>query len=104
MRLLAETGMRAGELLALNTADVDLGRGLAVVRRGKGGKGRVVASPPDGCGGGPLPAGAPGPPAGVHSGAVAAGNGEPGPAVSGLACRGVAVKGLRRTIANRFGG
>jgi integrase/recombinase XerD len=46
LRLLAETGMRAGELLALNTADVDLGRGLAVVRRGKGGKGRVVAFTP----------------------------------------------------------
>ncbi|MGC2346157.1 MAG: tyrosine-type recombinase/integrase, partial [Mycobacterium sp.] len=30
LRLLAETGMRAGELLALNTTDVDLGQGVAV--------------------------------------------------------------------------
>jgi site-specific recombinase XerD len=42
LRLLTETGMRAGELLALNIPDVDLGRGLATIRRGKGGKGRVV--------------------------------------------------------------
>lgn len=41
-RLLVETGMRAGELLGLAVADVDVQRGLAVVRRGKGGKGRVV--------------------------------------------------------------
>ena len=34
--------MRAGELLALSIADVDLNRGLAEVHRGKGGKGRVV--------------------------------------------------------------
>lgn len=46
LRLLAETGMRAGELLALNTHDVDLGQGVAVVRRGKGGKGRYVAFTP----------------------------------------------------------
>jgi site-specific recombinase XerD len=46
LRLLAETGIRAGELLRLNTADVELGRGLAVVRRGKGGKGRYVAFTP----------------------------------------------------------
>ena len=43
LRLLVETGMRAGELLALSTYDIDLGRGQAVVRRGKGGKGRHVA-------------------------------------------------------------
>ena len=42
VRLMAETGVRAGELLALSVADVDLNRGLAVVHRGKGGKGRVV--------------------------------------------------------------
>lgn len=39
VRLLAETGLRAGELIALTVADVDLGRGLVVVQRGKGGKG-----------------------------------------------------------------
>ena len=46
LRLMTETGMRAGELLALNVTDVDLARGLAVVRRGKGGKGRVVPFTP----------------------------------------------------------
>ena len=34
--------MRAGEVLGMQLADVDLTRGLATVRRGKGGKGRVV--------------------------------------------------------------
>jgi site-specific recombinase XerD len=42
LRLLAETGMRAGELLGLNVPDVDLGRGVAVIRRGKGGACRYV--------------------------------------------------------------
>jgi site-specific recombinase XerD len=46
LRLLAETGLRAGEMLRLNTADVDLAQGLAVVRKGKGGKGRYVAFTP----------------------------------------------------------
>ncbi len=41
-RLLIETGMRAGELLALTVEDIDIQRGLAVIQRGKGGKGRVV--------------------------------------------------------------
>lgn len=35
-RLLIETGMRAGELLGLTVDDVDITRGLAVIRRGKG--------------------------------------------------------------------
>lgn len=42
VRLMAETGMRAGELLGLTLSDIDLTRGLAMVRRGKGGKGRIV--------------------------------------------------------------
>jgi site-specific recombinase XerD len=42
VRLMAETGMRASETTGLGTADVDLGRGLVTIRRGKGGKGRVV--------------------------------------------------------------
>lgn len=42
LRLMAETGMRAGETAALRTGDVDLRGGTAVVRRGKGGAGRVV--------------------------------------------------------------
>ncbi|TVS83432.1 tyrosine-type recombinase/integrase [Mycobacterium helveticum] len=42
VRLMAETGMRAGEVCGLTVADVDLNRGLVTVRRGKGGKGRVA--------------------------------------------------------------
>lgn len=42
VRLLAETGMRAGELAALTVDDVDLDRGLVTIIRGKGGKGRVA--------------------------------------------------------------
>jgi site-specific recombinase XerD len=42
VRLMAETGMRAGEVANLQLADLDLARGIAVVRRGKGGKGRIV--------------------------------------------------------------
>ncbi len=37
-----ETGARAGEVIALDLADVDLAQGVAIVRRGKGGKGRSV--------------------------------------------------------------
>jgi site-specific recombinase XerD len=42
IRLMAETGARAGETVAMSLPDVDLTAGTAVVRRGKGGKGRVV--------------------------------------------------------------
>lgn len=42
IRLMAETGMRASEVVALARTDVDLRRRIAIVRRGKGGKGRVV--------------------------------------------------------------
>ncbi len=42
MRLMIETGARAGEVVALSTEDVDLSTGTATVRRGKGGRGRVV--------------------------------------------------------------
>lgn len=42
VRLMAETGLRAGELIGMQVADVDFQAGRAVVRRGKGGKGRVV--------------------------------------------------------------
>lgn len=42
VRLLAECGLRASELTALDLDDIDLARGLAYVRRGKGGKGRIV--------------------------------------------------------------
>ncbi len=46
VRLLAEAGLRAGECVALTVHDVDISRGLVTVRRGKGGKGRVVAVGP----------------------------------------------------------
>lgn len=42
VRLMLETGARAGEVVALAVEDVDLRAGTAVVRRGKGGKGRVI--------------------------------------------------------------
>jgi site-specific recombinase XerD len=42
VRLMAETGLRAGEVLAMQVADVELQQGRAIVRRGKGGKGRAV--------------------------------------------------------------
>lgn len=42
VRFLAETGARAGELVAMEVADIDARAGLAVIRRGKGGKGRRV--------------------------------------------------------------
>jgi integrase/recombinase XerD len=42
VRLMAETGIRAGEVLALQVADVNLQDGLVTVVRGKGGKGRVA--------------------------------------------------------------
>jgi len=42
VRLLAETGLRAGEAVALTVGDVNVRGGVVVVRRGKGGKGRVV--------------------------------------------------------------
>jgi integrase/recombinase XerD len=46
VRLMAETGLRAGEVIGLRMPDVDLERGLATVRRGKGGKGRIVPFSP----------------------------------------------------------
>lgn len=42
VRFLAETGVRAGEFVAMLTTDVDLTRGMGTVRKGKGGKGRFV--------------------------------------------------------------
>lgn len=42
VRLMLETGLRASEVIGLQLADVDLADGALVVRRGKGGKGRLV--------------------------------------------------------------
>lgn len=41
-RLMAETGLRAGEAVSMTVPDVHLSEGIALVRRGKGGKGRQV--------------------------------------------------------------
>jgi site-specific recombinase XerD len=46
IRLMLETGIRAGELIALGADDVDLVAGLVTIRRGKGGRGRVIAIGP----------------------------------------------------------
>lgn len=42
IRLMAETGLRAGECAGLSVADVDAVKGTAQVRQGKGGKHRLV--------------------------------------------------------------
>lgn len=42
VRLLLEGILRAGELLALDVADIDIVNGAAIVRRGKGFKGRSI--------------------------------------------------------------
>lgn len=42
VRFMAETGTRAGEVVALGVADIDLLAGVATIRKGKGGKGRTV--------------------------------------------------------------
>jgi integrase/recombinase XerD len=47
VRLITEALLRASEALALTVADVDVRRGLATIRRGKGGKGRVVPFGPE---------------------------------------------------------
>ena len=47
LRLMLETGMRAGEVVALAVDDLDLAEGVAIVRRGKGGKGRRAPFGPD---------------------------------------------------------
>ncbi|GAW48984.1 MULTISPECIES: tyrosine-type recombinase/integrase [unclassified Nocardioides] len=42
IRLMMETGIRAGELIALHTGDLDLPAGRITIRLGKGGRGRVI--------------------------------------------------------------
>ncbi|WP_185994855.1 tyrosine-type recombinase/integrase [Nocardioides campestrisoli] len=42
VRFMAETGARAGEVVGLAVHDVDVRNGTAIIRRGKGGKGRTV--------------------------------------------------------------
>jgi site-specific recombinase XerD len=47
VRVMLETGLRAGEVVSLELPDVDLAHGVLSVRRGKGGKGRVVPIGPE---------------------------------------------------------
>lgn len=42
IRLMLETGIRAGEVIAMMQADVNAIAGTAIIRRGKGGKGRII--------------------------------------------------------------
>lgn len=42
LRFMLETGIRAGEAIGMTTDDVNVTAGVALVRRGKGGKGRTV--------------------------------------------------------------
>lgn len=49
VRLMLETAARAGEVTDMELADVDLKAGSAIVRRGKGGKGRRVPIGPQTC-------------------------------------------------------
>ncbi|MGI9085992.1 MAG: tyrosine-type recombinase/integrase [Aeromicrobium sp.] len=46
IRFMAETGTRAGEVVALALSDLNLAKSIAIVRRGKGGKGRSVPFSP----------------------------------------------------------
>lgn len=42
IRLMMETGIRAGELIALHTGDLDLSAGRILIRAGKGGRNRTI--------------------------------------------------------------
>ncbi|MCL3818544.1 tyrosine-type recombinase/integrase [Aeromicrobium wangtongii] len=47
IRLMLETGARAGETAAIAIGDVDLTNGVVIIRKGKGGKGRSVPIGPE---------------------------------------------------------
>lgn len=49
VRFMLEAIVRAGEVVGMTTGDVDLTAGSAVIRRGKGGKGRTVPVGPQTC-------------------------------------------------------
>jgi integrase/recombinase XerD len=46
IRLMAETGMRVGEVVALQTTDVNAASGVVHIRKAKSGRGRVVSFSP----------------------------------------------------------
>lgn len=47
IRLMLETAIRSGEVIAFEVGDVDLDAWLITIRRGKGGRGRVIPIGPD---------------------------------------------------------
>jgi len=47
LRLMLETGARAGEVAAIALADINASTGTAIIRKGKGGKGRSVPFGPN---------------------------------------------------------
>jgi integrase/recombinase XerD len=47
IRLMLETGARAGEVVSIELPDLQLPQGTVIIRRGKGGKGRVVPFGPE---------------------------------------------------------
>lgn len=49
VRVMIETGARAGEVVVMELDDIDLKAGTAIIRRGKGGKGRGVPLGPQTC-------------------------------------------------------
>lgn len=47
IRLMLETAIRSGEIIGLDVDDVDLDAWLVTIRRGKGGRGRIIPMGPD---------------------------------------------------------
>jgi site-specific recombinase XerD len=47
VRVMLETGLRAGEVVDLQVLDVDLSNGMLTIRRGKGGRGRTAPIGPE---------------------------------------------------------
>jgi site-specific recombinase XerD len=46
IRLMAETGLRAGEVIALQVSDLNMPTGVVIIRKAKSGRGRVVPFSP----------------------------------------------------------
>ena len=47
IRLMLETAIRSGEVIGLSVDDLDLDAWLVTIRRGKGGRGRIIPIGPD---------------------------------------------------------
>jgi integrase len=63
VRFIVETGCRAGQVVVMKLSDLQLAAGTALVRRGKGGKGRSAPFGPQTTRAGPVHPGPPHPPA-----------------------------------------